>query len=206
VSGTFRSGRPFNRVPVRLPNGLSAFAAASLVVFALGVAPASAQPRPAAGERPNEADVRFMQHMIPHHSQALEMTALVQERTTSRDVRALALRIEISQHDEIAWMTRWLEDRGAAASDPHAGHHAPMPGMLTPAELAALAAASGPAFDRLFLESMIRHHEGALVMVGELLAAEGAAHGSEVYRFATEVDGDQRADISRMRGMLAEMP
>jgi uncharacterized protein (DUF305 family) len=134
------------------------------------------------------------------------MTALVEERTTTRELRALATRIEISQHDEIAWMTRWLVDRGAAAADPHAGHHAPMPGMLTQEQMETLAAASGPAFDRLFLESMIRHHEGALVMVGELLAAEGAAHATEVYQFASEVDADQRADISRMRGMLAEMP
>jgi uncharacterized protein (DUF305 family) len=171
--------------------------------------PAQTEPRQA-----SEADVRFIQRMIPHHAQALDMTALVPGRTESRSLRLIAERIEVSQRDEIAWMTRWLQDHDAEvpAPDAHvghgvhhdhsAGHHALMPGMLAPEEMARLASASDAAFDRLFLESMIRHHEGALVMVAELLAAPGAAQAPEVYRFASDVEADQRAEIARMRALL----
>lgn len=180
--------------------------------------------QPAAGAAvarpaPAEADVRFMQGMIPHHAQAVEMVALVPTRTTTRALRLVAERIGVSQTDEIAWMTRWLESRGAAApgpahapgADPHAGHHgggdhALMPGMLSPEEMATLAAATGPAFDRLFLQFMIRHHEGALLMVQDLLASPGAAQATEVYRFSADIDADQRAEIARMRALLDVPP
>ncbi len=155
------------------------------------------------------ADAAFMQGMIPHHAQALDMTALVPTRSSRRDIHLLAERIEVAQGDEIAWMQRWLQDRqeevpmvGAGHAHHGAGHDALMPGMLTPEQLAQLARASGPEFDRLFLEFMIRHHEGALVMVNELLASPGAAQATEVYRFATDIDADQRADIKRMKAML----
>ncbi|MEP0545329.1 MAG: DUF305 domain-containing protein [Rhodothermales bacterium] len=150
-----------------------------------------------------------MRGMIPHHAQALDMTALVPARTTRRDLLLLAERIEVAQGDEIAWMQRWLQDRdeevpmvGAGHAHHGAGHHTLMPGMLTPEQLAQLAEASGPAFDRLFLEFMIQHHEGALVMVNDLLASPGAAQLTEVYRFASDIDADQRADIQRMKAML----
>jgi len=164
------------------------------------------------------ADVTFMQNMIVHHRQALVMSALVPERTAREDVRRLAHRIELSQDAEIALMRRWLELRGQEAPDPgaHHGHHAghgapaeagaPMAGMLTDAELAALAAAEGPAFDRLFLEFMIRHHEGALDMVGTLFSSPGAARDSDIFGFASEVDSDQRMEIVRMRTMLGGTP
>ena len=117
------------------------------------------------------ADVQFMQGMIGHHAQALEMAALLPERTRRDDMRLLAKRIEVSQADEIQMMQRWLEARGQQVPGPHA-HHAPgaplMPGMLTPADMARLSDARGDAFDRLFLELMIKHHEGALTMVKEL--------------------------------------
>ena len=118
------------------------------------------------------ADVRFMQGMIGHHAQALEMTALLPERTERDDMRMLAMRIEVSQADEIQMMQRWLEARGQDVPGPHA-HHAPgaplMPGMLTRGgDGAARRQRDGAAFDRLFLESMIKHHEGALTMVKEL--------------------------------------
>ena len=146
-----------------------------------------------------------MQGMIGHHAQALEMTALVKSRTAREDVQQLAQRIEISQADEITMMQRWLEVRGARRPDPHA-HHAPgqplMPGMLTPDEMRALADATGPDFERLFLEGMIRHHEGALTMVQELFATPGAGQESEIFGFASDVDADQRMEIDRMRGML----
>ena len=186
--------------------------------------------RPAAPEasadsgrrRYSEADVRFMQRMIGHHAQALAMTALVPTRTSREDMRLLAQRIEVSQQHEIGLMRRWLTDRhegvpnpddhhehhGASADTGHgAGHHeAPMPGMLTPEELARLAAATGAGFDRLFLEFMIRHHEGALTMVAELLATNGAGQETDVFRFASEVDADQRAEIARMRTLLGTLP
>lgn len=156
------------------------------------------------------ADAAFMQGMIPHHAQALDMTALVPTRSSRRDMLLLAERIEVAQGDEIAWMQRWLRDRqedvpafdAAHAHHGAHGHEALMPGMLTPAQLAQLAAASGPEFDRLFLEFMIRHHEGALVMVDDLLSSPGAAQATEVYRFASDIDADQRADIKRMKAML----
>jgi uncharacterized protein (DUF305 family) len=152
-----------------------------------------------------EADVRFMQGMLSHHAQALEMTALVPSRSASEGLRLLARRIEASQADEIDFMRQWLERRGQRVPDLHA-HHAPgaalMPGMLTPGEMAALAAASGAEFDRLFLEGMIKHHEGALVMVEQLFAAPGAGQEAEIYAFSAEVNADQRIEIERMRGML----
>jgi uncharacterized protein (DUF305 family) len=152
------------------------------------------------------ADVQFMQGMIGHHAQALEMAALLAERTRRDDMRLLAKRIEVSQADEIQMMRRWLEARGQDVPGPHA-HHAPgaplMPGMLTPAEMTRLADARGDAFDRLFLELMIKHHEGALTMVKDLYSRPGAGQESEIFAFASDVDADQRMEIDRMRGMIA---
>jgi uncharacterized protein (DUF305 family) len=153
------------------------------------------------------ADVRFMQGMIGHHAQAIEMTALVPSRTTREAMKLLAQRIEVSQRDEIAMMRGWLRARGQSVPDVHASHHdggALMPGMLTPVEMAQLAAASGPAFDRLFLESMIKHHDGALVMVQDLFATPGAGQDPEIFAFASDVDADQRMEIARMSALLKE--
>ena len=153
------------------------------------------------------ADARFMQSMIPHHAQALEMTALVATRTGRADMRLLAERIDVSQADEISLMQRWLEDRGFSLPDAHA-HHAPgmpMPGMLTPAEMDHLAKSHGAAFDALFLELMIKHHEGALMMVKELFSTPGAGQESEVYAFASDVVADQRMEIQRMDAMRREL-
>lgn len=157
------------------------------------------------------ADIRFMQEMIGHHQQAVEMTALVATRTRRAQLNVLAERISVSQADEIAMMHQWLRTRGAdtvSAHDmsAHAGHDmaaAPlMPGMLSAREMAALRGARGARFDRLFLEGMIRHHGGALTMVEQLLATAGAAQESSINRFVTDVDTDQRAEIRRMRQML----
>ncbi|HVL68738.1 MAG TPA: DUF305 domain-containing protein [Vicinamibacterales bacterium] len=154
------------------------------------------------------ADVRFMQGMIGHHAQALEMTGLLATRTSSDDMRKLAKRIEVSQADEIKMMQEWLASRGEPLPDPHA-HHADdaalMPGMLTREEMGRLAAARGPEFDRLFLRYMIKHHEGALVMVRELFATPGAAQEAEIFAFASEVEADQRMEIQRMAAMLKEL-
>jgi len=158
--------------------------------------------------RHTAADVRFMQGMIGHHAQALEMTALLPSRTSREDMRLLARRIELSQSDEIALMQRWLKTHGEPAPDPHAHHEhgaALMPGMLTPEEMHRLEAAAGKEFDRLFLESMIRHHDGALTMVNDLFATEGAGQEPEIFAFASDVDADQRAEIDRMSAMLLEL-
>ena len=152
------------------------------------------------------ADVRFMQGMIGHHAQALEMTALLASRSGSEDMRKLAERIEVSQADEIKMMQEWLRGRGQPLPDPHAHHKsgaALMPGMLTAEEMGRLAAAKGARFDRLFLEFMIKHHEGALTMVRELFETPAAGQESEIFAFASDVDADQRMEIERMGAMLA---
>jgi len=155
-----------------------------------------------------EADIRFMQGMIHHHAQALDMTALLSTRTEREDMKLLARRIDVSQTDEIKMMQTWLADRGAEVPDEHA-HHQPgaplMPGMLTADEMAELAAASGPEFDRLFLEFMITHHQGALTMVKELFASPGAGQESDIFAFASDVEADQSMEIERMGAMLAAL-
>lgn len=155
-----------------------------------------------------DAGVRFMHDMIVHHAQALELTALVPSRTTRAELHRLAERIEASQTDEMALMRRWLEARAAPVPAAHAHHeHAsPMPGMLSAAEIAALARARGGAFERHFLEAMIRHHEGALTMVAGLFETGAANADVELFQFASGVDADQRAEIARMRRLLASFP
>lgn len=157
-----------------------------------------------------EADVRFMRGMIPHHVQALEMAALVEERTDRPEIHLIARRIALSQRDEIALMQRWLAARHEPPGDEHAHHahgdHAYMPGMLTAADMQRLAAARGTAFDRLFLEYMIMHHQGAIIMVAELFSTPGAAQEPELYQFAAHVDADQQMEIERMRRLLGTLP
>lgn len=154
------------------------------------------------------ADVRFMQGMIHHHAQALDMTALIPSRTSREEMKLLGLRIELSQVDEIKMMRRWLEVRGQEVPGEHA-HHMPgaplMPGMLTPQEMDRLAAAKGAEFERLFLEGMIKHHGGAIIMVDELFSSAGAGQESEIFAFASDVVADQRAEIERMGAMLKEL-
>ena len=154
-----------------------------------------------------QADVEFMQGMIGHHEQAVEMVALMPERTTSEGLRQLGLRIDVSQRDEIRMMQSWLRARGQEVPSEHAMHmHGAtlMPGMLSQEEMARLAAARGGAFDRLFLEGMIKHHGGAITMVQTLFASPGAGQDSEIYAFASDVDADQRMEIDRMGAMLQE--
>jgi uncharacterized protein (DUF305 family) len=162
------------------------------------------------------ADVAFMQWMISHHAQALQMVALIPSRTNRQDMSSLGQRIAISQRDEIAMMQSWLRDHhqtipvvdsaGDAMMPGMPMSEMQMPGMLTQAQMAALKAATGPAFERLFLQGMIQHHEGAITMVSKLLATPGAGQASEIFRFANDVVADQRAEISRMQALLAAMP
>ena len=155
-----------------------------------------------------EADVRFMQGMIHHHAQALAMTGLLAERTGSEEMRTLAGRINISQTDEIRMMRRWLGVRGEDAPAYDDGHMMAlgdddlMPGMLTGAEMTQLAAANGDEFDRMFLEGMIYHHQGALIMVQELFSSPGAGEEPDIFQFAFHVDADQYIEIERMGQML----
>ena len=155
-----------------------------------------------------EADVKFMQGMIGHHAQAIEMTDLLNSRTNRDDMRALAKRIDISQADEINMMKHWLEVRRQPVPDEHAHHmHGAtlMPGMLTQEEMDRLAAAKGDEFDRLVLEGMIKHHGGALTMVKDLFETTGAGQEVEIFSFASDVDADQRMEIDRMGAMLTAL-
>ena len=162
-------------------------------------------------------DVEFMQGMIHHHAQAVEMTALIAARTQNRDIKLLGARISKSQEDEIDFMKRWLEMRGQPtemkmtghghdAHGSHGSHQMLMPGMLTPAQMEALGKASGSEFDRLFLSGMIQHHEGALVMVAELFSMSGSGQDAELFNFASDVDSGQRAEIATMETLLKKIP
>ena len=171
------------------------------------------------------ADVRFMQGMIMHHAQAVEMTALIESHTTTKELRTLGARISHSQSDEIKFMKRWLQARGESLSPPmmempgmdmpgmdmsshatHSGHKMLMPGMLTEEQMEALRNAKGAEFDRLFLTGMIQHHGGALVMVKDLFDTAGAGQDAELFNFATDVDSGQRAEIKIMQTMLGQKP
>jgi len=164
-------------------------------------------------------DVEFMQGMIMHHAQAVEMTALFESRTENKDLRLLGARISQSQSDEMKFMKRWLEARGEPVSPPlprmasmhmpgmdMSSHHMLMPGMLTAKQMDALRKAKGPEFDRLFLTGMIQHHNGALVMVKDLFETAGAGQDAQLFNFTTDVDSGQRAEIRIMQTMLGENP
>ncbi|HSM08519.1 MAG TPA: DUF305 domain-containing protein [Gemmatimonadota bacterium] len=169
------------------------------------------------------ADAEFVRDMIVHHQQALHMTALAPDRTDSDDMRLLAKRIEETQEFEIDLMLRWLEERGepvpehADAADAHGGGHegharhagmaemSGMAGMASPEQMAALADSEGEAFDRMFLELMIRHHEGALIMVDDLLETERGGKEPQLFMMISHIDVDQRAEIARMQGMLDQL-
>ncbi len=165
-------------------------------------------------------DTDFMQGMIMHHAQAVEMTDMITERTENKVVRSLGERISHSQVEEMKFMRRWLEARGesvemamakpdTAGSHSH-GHHSKqsvshqMPGMLSATQMDALKKAKGAEFDKLFLTGMIQHHDGALVMVKDLFDTAGAGQDAELFNFATDVDTGQRAEINLMRNMLRE--
>lgn len=154
-----------------------------------------------------DIDTAFMRDMIHHHDQAIEMTALVEERTDDRDIQLLAERMSASQQDERTLMVSWLQERGEPVNDQghdaHASDGGAMPGMLSDEQMAELEAAEGDAFDQLFLVYMIQHHEGAVQMVDELYAA-GGGQESATDQFARHVESDQGIEIARMQQMLAE--
>ncbi len=188
------------RIPVRWsPQALTALA------LLAGAAPRAGAGQPA--PRYAKADAEFFQGMIAHHAQAITMSVLMARRTRNGPLNSLAERIIVSQRDEIKLMRRWLLEHGADAPDPmahpeHHDHGALMPGMLTPEQMTRLAAATGPGFERLFLEGMIQHHEGAITMTTALFATKGAAEDLVVYTMASDIEADQRAEIARMRALL----
>ncbi|GAB55737.1 hypothetical protein GPUN_1620 [Glaciecola punicea ACAM 611] len=149
-------------------------------------------------------DVMFMQNMIPHHSQAVEMAVLVEDRTNNEAIIDIAGRIRKSQADEIAFMSQWLEAREQKVHIDHSMHmdHSMM-GMATAAQIQSLSAAKGSEFDRIFLSLMIPHHEGAVRMVDDLLAQSGSAYDPVLYDFVNDIVSDQNAEITRMDGLLA---
>ena len=154
-------------------------------------------------------DVRFMQDMIPHHHQALVMSRWAPDRTNNPEILDLAGRINSSQADEIKFMQKWLAERGEAVPDPTAHHamhtHHDMAGMATPEQMAQLEAATATEFDRLFLQLMIPHHDGAIKMVDELLEQPGAAYDPVLYEFTSDVSNDQAVEIQRMNGLLVTL-
>jgi uncharacterized protein (DUF305 family) len=163
------------------------------------------------------ADVEFMQGMILHHAQAVEMTAMIPSHTQNEDLHSLGARISSSQSDEIKFMNRWLAARGESVPKLMAMPKMPgmdmpdessqnsmalMRGMLTPQQMEALRKAKGAEFDRLFLVGMIQHHNGALTMVKDLFDTAGAGQDAELFNFATDADNTQRAEIRIMETML----
>lgn len=161
-------------------------------------------------------DVEFMQGMIMHHAQAVEMVALMGSRTENRELLLLGARIRQSQSDEISFMKRWLSSRGEATEmsmtemsgshshGSHSGSAMTMPGMLSTRQMSELAKAKSKDFDRLFLSGMIQHHEGALVMVKDLFDTAGAGQDAELFNFASDIDSGQRAEIKIMQTMLGK--
>ena len=198
----------------------------AVAIFALaasaGIAARAGQQRPDPPARPdlvrqsyNEADVKFVSGMIPHHAQAVIMAGWAPTHGARQDVAVLCERIVVGQRDEIHMMQGWLRDRGLPVPDEHATrmhmkmaggmeHDMLMPGMLTDEEMAALDKARGPEFDRLFLEGMIKHHQGAIDMVDVLLKAYGGAQDEKVFKFSNDVYADQNIEIDRMKQMLEE--
>jgi uncharacterized protein (DUF305 family) len=161
----------------------------------------------------SQADIDFMQGMIMHHAQAVEMTALIPSHTEDKEIRALGARISLSQSDEIRFMKRWLVARGQSTSmampgmpdmDKSGKPMQAMPGMLTPEQMSALRQANGGEFDQKFLTGMIQHHNGALIMVKDLFDTPGAGQDAEIFDFATDADNSQRAEIKIMENMLKE--
>ena len=151
-------------------------------------------------------DVMFLQGMISHHAQAMEMSVLVESRTNREGLELLAQRISLSQEDEISMMQGWLQDRGLGVPTlvvHHADDYELMPGMLTDEEMAELEAAEGAEFNTMFLEFMIEHHLGAIEMVENLLDQQGAAQDPILYAFTSDVTSDQGSEIERMDAMLA---
>ncbi|PYS98917.1 MAG: DUF305 domain-containing protein [Acidobacteria bacterium] len=208
-------------------------AACGLVLFSAVAASAQVIVQPGAPGQPSKVlpastraqltprstkDIEFMQGMIMHHAQAVEMVALMPGRVEKEDLRLLGARISQSQADEMNFMKRWLMARGEPTEmkmehmshddmdDMDMSQHMLMPGMLSAKQMEALKKSKGAEFDRLFLAGMIQHHGGALTMVKDLFDTAGAGQDAQLFNFATDVDSGQRAEIKIMQKMLGEKP
>ena len=188
------------------------FLSIALLASCLGTAPLRGQgSQPPAG--PSAADVAFMSGMIGHHAQAVLMAGWAASHGASPTVQTYCRKVVVSQRDEIHLMVRWLEDHHEPVPDTSGMYRLPgsgmesmlMPGMLTAAQLVRLDSARGTDWDRLFLEDMIRHHQGALTMVQHLFNTPGGGQDL-VFQFATDINTDQTAEITRMRQMLLTLP
>lgn len=188
----------------------------ALLAGCLGTAPLLGQ-EARASAAPSEADVAFMTGMIGHHAQAVLMAGWAESHGASPDLQEYCHKVVVSQRDEINLMKQWLTDHHEPVPDSTSmyGRTMPgmsgrtgsrlMPGMLTAEQLAHLDSARGPDWDRLFLEDMIRHHQGAIEMVQQLFNTPGGGKGI-VFQFATDISADQTAEITRMRQMLITLP
>jgi uncharacterized protein (DUF305 family) len=195
-------------------------AATGLLIAAMaGCASATREPaktgaEPTGRQPSTAADVHFMSGMIGHHAQAVLMAGWAPTHGASPAVQTLCERIVVGQRDEIALMQRWLREWHEPVPEADASHDMMpgmdpsmlMPGMLTAEQLMQLDHARGPAFDRLFLTFMIRHHQGALTMVQQLIGTPGAARDDNVFKFVSDMNADQTIEIDRMNGMLAAFP
>jgi uncharacterized protein (DUF305 family) len=200
-------------------------ACVATALISAGVVGAQGVAKPKPGDKPptirlpgipqpfNQADIYFMQGMIPHHAQAVKMAGWAESHGASKTVLIICQRTVVGQGDEIKMMREWLSDRGQWVPPADAQHLTMnmggmvhdmlMPGMLSEAEMAALDKARGKEWDRLFLEGMIKHHQGAIAMVEELFASYGAAQGDDIYKFASDVYADQGIEIEVMKELLA---
>jgi uncharacterized protein (DUF305 family) len=155
------------------------------------------------------ADTLFMQDMIPHHNQAVQMAELVADRTNRQELVDVAGRINASQADEIAFMQQWLKERGENVPDPtaHSAMHTShtMAGMASPEQMEELAQSKATDFDRMFLQLMITHHDGAVTMVEELLEQSGSAYDPVLFDFTSDITNDQTAEIERMNALLVSL-
>ncbi len=192
--------------------------AIALLTAALGIAPAinraaaQATTDRTGGQSFTEADVRFMSGMIAHHAQAIQMARMAPSHDASPSLRIMAGRIINAQQDEIAIMQQWLRDHNQPVPEARPGpmkmvhngveHEMLMPGMLTDEQMKQLDAARGKEFDRLFLQFMIQHHQGAVTMVKELIGSPGAALDNTVFKIASDINVDQTTEIERMQKML----
>jgi uncharacterized protein (DUF305 family) len=145
----------------------------------------------------NASDIKYVQDMIVHHRQALDMSLLAPSRAESAQLKSLASRIKDAQGPEIQFMTTWLREQQQTVPDHHAAHEG-MPGMATPAQMEALKAAKGKDFDRMFLELMINHHLGAIKMSDQVLTSGSHIRIEEL---ASDVSVTQAAEIRRMQEM-----
>jgi uncharacterized protein (DUF305 family) len=164
----------------------------------------SSSPAPSSAAQPaghNADDVMFAQQMIPHHSQALDMAKLVPSRSTNPKVLDLASRIEKAQDPEIRQMQGWLTTWGAGTSGMPGMNHESMPGMMSGDDLQKLGGAKGPEFDKMWLDMMIKHHQGAVDMARTELSKGGDADAKAL---AQKIIDAQQAEIAEMQGLLSQ--